>query len=256
MNTPVEPHTSFTVYPAIDVRGGRVVRLHRGNYAKETRYSDDPVEVAGGYALGGAQWLHLVDLDAARAGGYTLGDLLARISTETGLRVQTGGGVRQEADVEALLAGGAERVVVGSLAVRDPELVIGWIERFGADHITVALDTRTAADGTWVLPVAGWTEVEGGADLTTMLHQYADAGLHHLLCTDISRDGTLAGPNINLYTMLTHSAPSLAIQASGGARDAGDVRSARRTGCAGMILGKALLEGRLTIEQAVAEESR
>lgn len=249
----VQAQEQFTVYPAIDVRDGVVVRLHRGDYAKETRYSNGPLEVAESYAMAGATWLHLVDLDAARAGGYTLTDLLEQIVGETGLMVQTGGGVRTEADVKALLDAGAQRVVVGSVAVNEPETVLGWLDTFGPEHVTVALDTRTADDGTWVLPVAGWTSV-AETDLPTTLHRYHEAGLRHLLCTDITRDGTFAGPNFNLYTMLTHAAPQLQIQASGGARDVNDVRQARRTGCAGVILGKALLEGRLTVEEAIAEE--
>lgn len=247
------PSTDFSVYPAIDVRDGRVVRLHKGDYDKETTYSTDPLSVAHGYARGGARWLHLVDLDAARAGGYTLAPLLKTIVESTGLRVQTGGGVRTEADVDALFEAGAERVVVGSVAVREPATVATWIRKYGPDRITVALDTRTAENGQWVLPVAGWTSV-AESDLPTTLHQYADSGLRHVLCTDIGRDGTLAGPNFNLYTFLTRSAPHLRVQASGGARTVDDVRACRRVGCAGIILGKAILEGRVEVGDAVAEE--
>ena len=251
---PVDTIRPFTVYPAIDVRGGAVVRLHKGDYDQETRYTDNPVAVAENYARSGATWLHLVDLDAARAGGYTLLDTLRRITDTTGLQVQTGGGVRRVEDVQQLLEAGATRVVVGSLAVREPETVVGWIDRFGPEAITVALDTRIGDDGTWVLPVAGWTSVDG-QDLITTLHRYNDSGLRHVLCTDIGRDGTLSGPNFHLYTMLTRSAPHLQVQASGGARTVDDVRAARRTGCAGIILGKALLEGRFTVGDAVQEEA-
>lgn len=243
----------FTVYPAIDVREGAVVRLLKGDYEQETRYPGDPVDVAESYARSGATWLHLVDLDAARAGGYTLLDTLERIAGTTGLQVQTGGGVRCADDVQQLLDAGASRVVVGSLAVREPEMLVGWIERFGPECITVALDTKTGQDGVWVLPTAGWTAV-GEQDLITVLHRYDDTGLRHVLCTDIGRDGTLAGPNFHLYTMLTRSAPELEVQASGGARSVDDVRAARRTGCSGIIVGKALLEGRLTVTEAVQEE--
>ncbi|WP_130012326.1 1-(5-phosphoribosyl)-5-[(5-phosphoribosylamino)methylideneamino]imidazole-4-carboxamide isomerase [Serinicoccus sediminis] len=243
----------FTVYPAIDVRAGAVVRLLKGDYDQETRYTDNPVAVAENYARSGAAWLHLVDLDAARAGGYTLGETLTRIVETTGLRVQTGGGVRSSDDVQQLLDAGAERVVVGSLAVREPETVTGWLDRFGPDRITVALDTRIGEDGRWVLPTAGWTSV-GEQDLTTTLHRYHGSGLQHVLCTDIGRDGTLSGPNFHLYTMLTRSNPALQVQASGGARSVDDVRAAKRNGCAGIILGKALLEGRLTVADAVLEE--
>ncbi|WP_114907583.1 1-(5-phosphoribosyl)-5-[(5-phosphoribosylamino)methylideneamino]imidazole-4-carboxamide isomerase [Ornithinimicrobium murale] len=247
--------TDFTVYPAIDVREGRVVRLHKGDYDKETRYPTEPLDVARDYAAGGASWLHLVDLDAARAGGYTLTALLREVVSETALSVQTGGGVRSKQDVAALLEAGAARVVIGSLAVTQPETVTSWIEEFGADRITVALDARTGEDGSWVLPTAGWTS-DSATDLAVLLSHYARSGLAHALCTDIGRDGTLAGPNLNLYTFLTRAVPDVAVQASGGARHAADVRGVRKLGCAGIILGKALLEGRLTIDEAIAEERR
>ena len=132
--------TGFTVYPAIDVRDGRVVRLAQGDYARETRYEGAPLQVAQRYAAQGAEWLHLVDLDAARAGGYTLAPLLGEIARTTALKVQTGGGVRQRDDVARILDAGAQRVVVGSLAVREPDTVLSWLAEFGSEHITVALD--------------------------------------------------------------------------------------------------------------------
>jgi phosphoribosylformimino-5-aminoimidazole carboxamide ribotide isomerase len=241
---------SMTVYPAIDVRDGRVVRLRQGDYAQETRYGDDPLAQAAQYRDAGAEWLHLVDLDAARAGGYTLAPMLRRIVDEVGLRVQTGGGVRAEADVQALLDAGAARVVVGSLAVREPETVCGWLQRFGAERITVALDTR-CIDGQWMLPVHGWTE-GSGERLQPLLERFVAAGLRHLLCTDIDRDGMLAGPNQLLYGMLLAAHPSIAIQASGGVRDLSDVVALRRQGVAGMVTGRALLEGRLDLAGALA----
>lgn len=246
--------TDFTVYPAIDIRQGNVVRLHKGDYDKETRYADSPVAVAQSYARAGARWLHLVDLDAARGGGYTLSPVLEEIASSTGLQIQTGGGVRTGDEVEQILDAGATRVVIGSMAVREPETVLGWLDRFGPDQLTVALDTRTDDEGVWVLPVAGWTSV-AEVDLPTMLARYAASGLQHVLCTDIGRDGTFAGPNLNLYTFLTRSSPGLRFQASGGARDAADIRSCRKIGCAGIVLGKALLEHRLTVASAVEEET-
>lgn len=241
---------SFTVYPAIDVRGGRVVRLRQGDYAEETRYGDDPLAFAQGHADAGAAWLHLVDLDAARAGGYTLGPLLREIA-RTGLRVQTGGGVRGRDDVAALLDAGAARVVIGSLAVRDPAAVLDWLGEFGSERITVALDTRRDTAGEWRLPVHGWTE-NATATLDDLLAHYAMAGLSHLLCTDIARDGMLAGPNLDLYRRLCARYPSLRVQASGGIRDVADVVAAREAGCAGAVLGKALLEGKLSLAEALA----
>lgn len=242
---------AFTVYPAIDIRHGRVVRLAQGDYAQETRYGDDPLAQIGAYADAGAEWLHLVDLDAAREGGYTLAPLLARIRADTGLRVQTGGGVRTEDDVRRILDAGAERVVVGSLAVREPERVLQWIETFGAEHVTVALDTRQGRDGVWHLPVHGWTET-ADATLDVLAMRYAQGGLTHLLSTDIARDGMLSGPNLDLYVHLKALVPTLEVQASGGVRELADVRAAKAQGCGGIVLGRALLEGRLGVAEALA----
>ncbi|HEY4555292.1 MAG TPA: HisA/HisF-related TIM barrel protein, partial [Lysobacter sp.] len=226
-------------------------RLCQGDYTQETRYPDDPLTLAQRYADAGARWLHLVDLDAARAGGYTLAPLLQRLRGETGLSIQTGGGVRGEADVEAILAAGADRVVVGSLAVRDPDRVTGWLRRFGASRITVALDARQDDAGRWQLPTEGWTQASG-VNLFDLLGRYADAGLEHLLCTDISRDGMLAGPNLALYRALTASAPLVALQASGGVRDLADVAASQDAGCRGVVLGKALLDGRIDFAELFA----
>lgn len=242
---------SFTIYPAIDVRDGRVVRLRQGDYGAETRYGDDPLAFAVRHAQAGASWLHLVDLDAARVGGYTLLPLLRTIVAQTGLRVQTGGGVRSRADVATLLDAGAARVVVGSLSVREPEVVAGWLAHFGRDRITVALDARRDEAGTWRLPVHGWTQV-ADETMEDVLARHADAGLAHLLCTDIARDGMLAGPNLDLYRRLCERHPGLRVQASGGVRDMADLHAARLAGCSGAVLGKALLEGRVDLREALA----
>ena len=181
---------SFTVYPAIDVRDGRVVRLAQGDYARETRYAADPLAQAMAYADAGARWLHLVDLDAAREGGYTLLPLLRAIADDGRLQVQTGGGVRSAADAQRIFDAGASRIVVGSLAVQEPQQVAGWLARFGAERITIALDTRCDADGVWRLPVHGWTQ-GSGIEFDVLLAHYARTGARHLLCTDIARDGML-----------------------------------------------------------------
>ena len=240
--------SGFELYPAIDVREGRVVRLKQGDYAQETRYADDPLEVAQRYAAAGARWLHLVDLDAARDGGYSIAGLLSRIRAHTPLRVQTGGGVRSEDDLKRLFDAGADRVVVGSMAVREPSTVVGWIERYGSERITVALDTRRV-DGEWRLPTAGWTHSEG-TSLPFLLALYLGTGLRHLLCTDIGRDGMLTGPNLALYREILQLAPRLALQASGGVRDLADIDATRAAGCAGAVLGKALLEARFDLADA------
>jgi phosphoribosylformimino-5-aminoimidazole carboxamide ribotide isomerase len=242
--------SGFTVYPAIDVRGGAVVRLQQGDYARETRYGDDPIALARRYADAGATWLHLVDLDAARNGGYGLDAVLRGIKSATRLRVQTGGGVRREADVERLLEAGADRVVIGSLAISEPALVAGWLARHGSERLTVALDVRQADDGRWFPADHGWTRTSDRT-LADLVALYAGSGLRHLLCTDIDRDGMLGGPNLELYAFVRQCAPGLLVQASGGASDGNDIRAARDAGCAGIVLGKALLEARIDLAQAL-----
>ena len=242
---------AFTVYPAIDVRAGHVVRLAQGDYARETRYGSSPLQQARAYGEAGARWLHLVDLDAAREGGYTLLPLVEAIHAETGLRVQSGGGVRSERDVARLVGAGVERVVIGSLAVTDPQRVAGWIVRYGPERLTIALDVRETAAGKWEPAIHGWTARSAWA-LEDLLLEYLAAGLGHLLCTDIARDGMLSGPNLGLYAQLHEWAPGVRIQASGGARDVEDVRGARAAGCAGIVLGRALVEARVDLAGALA----
>lgn len=240
---------SFLLYPAIDIREGRVVRLRQGDYDAETRYADDPLALAKRYAEAGAEWLHLVDLDAAKAGGWTLGPLVEAIRRETTLKVQTGGGVRDDADVQAIYGAGAARVVIGSMAIRQANRVLGWLERFGNDRVTIALDARADDAGVFRLPVHGWTEASGLA-LFDLLKRYADAGLRHLLCTDIARDGMLGGLNLDLYREIATRFPEVAVQASGGVASLDDVLGARAAGAGGAILGKALLDGRFALAEA------
>lgn len=239
---------SFEVIPAIDLREGAVVRLRQGDYAQETRYTGAPQALAESYRDAGAGWLHVVDLDGARAGRFTQLALIGRLAEC--LRVQAGGGVRGEDDVHRLLDAGAERVVVGSIAVREPERVARWLDDFGSERIVLALDTREA-DGVWRLPTAGWTE-DGAATLDERVSFYAVAGARHLLCTDIARDGMLAGLNTQIYAHLHRLAPGLAVQASGGVSSLQDIRAARAAGAGGVILGRALLEGRFTLAEALS----
>lgn len=232
---------TLALYPAIDVRAGRVVRLRQGDYGRETRYPDAPLELAKRYAAQGAGWLHLVDLDGAREGRYALLPLLPRLAA-AGLRVQTGGGLRDADDVQRLLDAGASRVVVGSVAIRSPDLVASWITRFGADALVVALDARRDDSGRWRLPVAGWTATTD-ASIEALARHFEAAGLRHVLSTDIARDGMLSGPGLDLYRTLREACPSLMLQASGGIRDAADLAAVEAIGCAGAVLGRGLLEG-------------
>jgi phosphoribosylformimino-5-aminoimidazole carboxamide ribotide isomerase len=240
---------TFEVILAIDLRGGRVVRLRQGDYAQQTTYAADPRELAQRYADAGARWLHLVDLDGARSGGLENLAVIQAIAS-SGMQIQAGGGVRGEDDVQRLFDAGVQRVVLGSVAIRDPELVAGWLAKHGAERLTIALDTRHI-DGRWTLPSAGWTESETRT-LDELAPWYAAHGAHHLLCTDIERDGMLGGFNLDLYRHLADSVPQLAVQASGGVRSLDDIRAAREAGAQSVILGRALLEGRFTVEEALA----
>jgi phosphoribosylformimino-5-aminoimidazole carboxamide ribotide isomerase len=240
---------TFQVIPAIDLRGGQVVRLKQGDYAQQTTYAADPRELAKRYAAAGASWLHLVDLDGARSGQLDNLAVIDAIASD-GMAIQAGGGVRDEADLRRLFDAGVERVVLGSIAIRDPERVAGWLAIYGAARLTIALDTRRIG-GQWALPSAGWTEVEART-LDELAPWYAARGARHLLCTDIERDGMLAGFNLDLYRHLATSVPELAVQASGGVRSLDDIHAAREAGAQGVILGRALLETRFTVEEALA----
>lgn len=240
---------NFDVIPAIDLRGGQVVRLKQGDYAQQTTYAADPHELARRYAGAGAQWLHLVDLDGARSGRFDNLAVIRQIAA-AGMRIQAGGGIRDEDDLRRLFDLGVQRAVLGSVAIRDPQRVAGWLHKYGSERLTIALDTRRA-DGRWSLPSAGWTEVETRT-LDELAPWYAARGARHLLCTDIDRDGMLAGFNLDLYRHLADQVPELAVQASGGVRSLDDIRAAREAGACGVILGRALLEGRFTVQEALA----
>ena len=165
--------------------------------------------------------------------------------------IQVGGGVRNKQDVEQLLAVGGDRVVIGSLAIKQPELVREWLLEFGGEKIVLALDVKIDAQGNKTLPTHGWIE-DSGVNLEGLLEHYQDAGLKHVLCTDISKDGTLSGSNVTMYTELCAQYPTLQWQASGGIGSLADIKALIPTGVSGVILGRSLLEGKFTLEEAIA----
>lgn len=232
--------------PAIDIRGGRCVRLLQGDFSKETRYDADPVELAAHYRSVGAEWLHVVDLDGAVAGAPANLPLV-RSMRANGLHVQLGGGVRDAASLERALDV-ADRVVVGSLAVSEPGLVGEWLDAFGAERLTLGFDVRIDRSGTPRIATHGWTRTST-LTLSDAVERFAPHGLRHVLCTDVARDGALAGPNVDLYADSTARWPTLAVQASGGIRGAGDLDALAVTGVTAAISGKALLEGRFSDEE-------
>lgn len=232
--------------PAIDIRDGRCVRLLQGDFDKETRYDADPVELAAHYRSLGAEWLHVVDLDGA-AKGAPANLSLVRAMRADGLRVQLGGGIRDAASLEQALEI-ADRVVIGSLTVTSPEHVTGWLETFGAERFALGFDVKIDAEGTPFIATHGWTQTST-LTLSEAIERFLPYGLVHMLCTDVARDGALAGPNVELYAECVKRWPSLAVQASGGIRDAADLEALAATGVAGAISGKALLEGRLQTDE-------
>lgn len=238
------------VFPAIDLRQGRCVRLSQGRYEAETRYSEAPLAVAQGFAQEGAEWLHIVDLDGAKDPAARQVELVADLVRDSGLKVQTGGGIRTRAQVAELLAAGAERVIVGSLAVKQPAEVAAWLEAFGPERIVLALDVNLDAQGEAWVAVAGWQEA-GGMRLNELIALFRPLGLKHVLCTDIARDGLLQGPNLGLYERLRSDYPELALIASGGVASLADLRAAQALGAAGAITGKALYEGRFRLSEAL-----
>jgi len=229
--------------PAIDIRGGRCVRLLRGEFDLETRYELDPRALARDYRAAGARWLHIVDLDGAATGERGNALLITEIAAASDLKIQLGGGIRSEQSlVEALAC--ADRVVIGSLAVTAPELIEDWLGRFGPERIVLGLDVRLDPECVPRLTTHGWTE-DSELSLDDALARYARAGLRHVLCTDVARDGALSGPNVELYRSVQQSWPAIALQASGGVRAVADLDHLAAAGVAAAISGKALLENRI-----------
>ncbi len=238
------------LYPAIDLRKGRCVRLSQGRFDAETVYGADPVAVAREFAAVGAMWLHVVDLDGALDSSRRQLSLVAGIIRESGLRVQAGGGIRDSAGVEGLLEAGAERVIVGSLCVKEPATVRGWLKRFGPDRIVPALDVRVDGNGVARVAIAGWQQ-DSSHVLEDTIPDLLPSGEGHLLCTDISRDGMLQGPNLELYAMLRRRFPALQVQASGGVSSLDDLVKLKGLGASGAIVGRALYERKFTIKEAL-----
>jgi len=257
------------LYPAIDIRGGGAVRLTQGDFSREQAYGD-PVDLARRFAAAGASWLHVVDLDAARAGYPTNRSVVLKVAASVGIPVQTGGGVRTEDDVEELLAGGVERVILGTVAVEDPSLARALAARHPG-QVAVGIDYRRGESGSTEVAVRGW-EQGGGRSVDDVLGDLAGAGLSVAVLTAIDRDGTLTGPDIEgLRSVL--AATDVPVIASGGVGSVADVaalaalsvrprdeHSGAGVGAgtepfrrlAGVITGKAVVDGRMTVEEGVA----
>jgi phosphoribosylformimino-5-aminoimidazole carboxamide ribotide isomerase len=232
------------LYPAMDLMGGQVVRLRQGRFEDSTAYAADPAQSLAEFAAAGAEWAHVVDLDGARAGEPVQHALIARLAGTAQLKLQVGGGFRTRAQIARMLDAGVSRVVIGSLAVKQPDRVRAFLAEFGAERITLSLDVRVE-NGTPLVVASGWTE-KSALSLWDAAALYPEA--RHILLTDVGRDGMLAGPNFALLEEAARRLPSAQIQASGGVASLEDLR---RLGTAGAIVGKAIWEGRFTLAEAL-----
>lgn len=231
------------VIPAIDLIAGSAVRLVQGDYSRQKTYSADPVAVAEDFASAGAEWLHLVDLDGARTASPANVRVLEDIVRRTSLKVEWGGGVRSAGTAGWLLEAGASRIVCGSIAIREPELFSDILREYGPDRIVLGADVR---DGK--VAVNGWMD-SSDADAPALIRRFLPDGLSRVVCTDISRDGMLTGPQWSLYGSLSAAFPELRITVSGGVSSAEDIRRAEALGMDSIIVGKALYEGKIAMEE-------
>lgn len=239
------------IIPAIDLIEGAVVRLYQGDYAQKTQYRFDPVEVVDDYANQGAKWLHIVDLTGAKDTSQRQLSLIERMVQSGRMDFQAGGGIRSEEDVKQLLDIGVKRVVIGSLAVQKPELIKQWISQYSPESIVLALDVNIDPNGNKMIATHGWQQ-SSGTRLELLLEDLLSVGAKHVLCTDISRDGTLQGANKQLYTQMAEQFPDVKWQASGGIGSLKDIQSLAPSGVSSVILGRALLEGKFTLKEAIA----
>lgn len=242
--------TTSAIFPAIDLMDGGCVRLFKGDFAQRTNYAAPPMDVVRSYAEQGAKWVHIVDLDGARDGNAAQTDLIIALAKKSGLKVQTGGGLRTLAQIKALLAGGVSRVVIGSLAVSDPDKVKAWMAELGADKFCLALDVEFDEGGTPFPTLKGWTE-KSTRNLWDVIDDYQDTGVKTFLVTDISKDGVLQGSNVELYTQIGQRYSELDVITSGGVGSLDDVRALKAIKPYGIIIGKALYENKFTVAEAI-----
>ncbi|MGK7379496.1 1-(5-phosphoribosyl)-5-[(5-phosphoribosylamino)methylideneamino]imidazole-4-carboxamide isomerase [Planococcus sp. 1R117A] len=240
--------SKFQIYPAIDLRGGKCVRLFQGDYAQETVYGDSPVDMAKQFVDAGTEWIHMVDLDGAKD-GVRINDKVVIEAAKLPVNIQIGGGIRTREDIEHYLSNGISRVIIGSLAIRNPELVASFIEEFGAERIVIGIDAKNGMAAT-----EGWIETSGQSakDVASF---FVSKGAKHFIYTDIATDGTLQGPNINANKTLVDSDQAEVI-VSGGIGSLEDIQNVKQAAgespIAGVIIGKALYENRFTLEEALS----
>lgn len=229
--------------PAIDIIGGQCVRLTKGDYDQKTVYRDSPAEVAKEFEEIGFKRLHVVDLDGAKSKHIVNEQVLKAITNKTHLTVDFGGGIKTDEDIEKAFAAGASMVTIGSIAVTSPDLFMGWLEKYGAERIILGADVRHGK-----ISINGWKE-DSSEDLLPFLKKYVDAGVSNVLCTEISKDGTLAGPAIELYQSMMAAYPELHLIASGGVSSIEDIHALDAAGIPAVVFGKAIYEGKINLNE-------
>jgi phosphoribosylformimino-5-aminoimidazole carboxamide ribotide isomerase len=232
--------------PAIDIINGQCVRLTKGDYDQKTVYGE-PLDMALEFERLGYKRLHMVDLDGAKSKHIVNSSVLRRVTTETQLVVDFGGGIKTDEDLEKAFAAGAQMVTVGSIAVTQPELFMGWLEKYGAERMILGADVRNGK-----ISINGWKE-DSSEDLLPFLKKYIDAGVKNVLCTEISKDGTLTGPAIDLYRQVMDAYPDLHLIASGGVSSIEDIQALDQAGIPAVVFGKAIYEGRIDLRKLKIE---
>lgn len=234
---------NIELIPAIDIIDGKCVRLTKGDYDQKKVYNENPVEVAQHFENLGFKRLHVVDLDGAKSKHIVNDDVLRAITAATSLVVDFGGGIKTEEDIEKAFDAGAAMVTVGSIAVTNPQLFLNWIEQYGAEKLILGADVRNGK-----ISINGWKE-DSSEDLLPFLKQYTDKGVRNVLCTEISKDGTLQGPAIDLYQQIMKAYPDMHLIASGGVSCNDDIRALETADIPAVVFGKAFYEGKIKVEE-------
>ncbi|TFG95348.1 MAG: 1-(5-phosphoribosyl)-5-[(5-phosphoribosylamino)methylideneamino] imidazole-4-carboxamide isomerase [Calditrichales bacterium] len=229
--------------PAMDIIEGQCVRLTRGDFSTKKIYDTDPLTVAKRFEEYGVKRLHMVDLDGARKGTIINRQVLETVASGTSLCIDFGGGVQSDEDIHTALESGAAQVTAGRRSVREPDRVIAWIDRYGSDKIILGADVLDQK-----IAISGWQE-NSGIDLIPFIREYMEKGICHAICTDVNRDGVLAGPAIDLYQLIQRELPELNLIASGGVGDIKDVQALDAAGIPAVIIGKAIYEGKIKLEE-------
>ncbi len=239
LNSPLED--KGFIIPAIDIINGKCVRLAKGDYSKQKIYYEEPLEAAKSFEAAGLQRLHIVDLDGAKAGTIKNLNILETISSNTNLIIDFGGGIKNINDISNVFNAGASIITIGSIAVKHPEFLEEWLMEFGADKILIGADVLNEK-----IKISGWIE-DGGSTVFKFFGSMLALGVQNIFCTDISKDGMMKGPSVNLYKKLIEAFPGVNLIASGGVSKIEDVMTLKQIGCKGIIIGKAIYEGKIKL---------